>query len=61
MTQKYLPNRKKSISSQKINENLDQVIWFHEQLSREDAESLLKRDGDYLVRVSVKAEKQYGS
>ena len=42
-----------------IDENLDQVIWFHEQFSREDAESLLKRDGDYLVRVSVKAEKQY--
>jgi hypothetical protein len=35
------------------------MIWYHGSLSREDAESFLKKDGDYLVRVSVKAEKQY--
>ena len=57
MTQKYLPNRKKSISSQKINENLDQVIWFHGKLSRDDAERFLENDGDFLVRVSTKDNK----
>lgn len=33
--------------------------WFHGLMTRENAEKLLTRDGDYLVRETNKAEKQY--
>ena len=33
--------------------------WFHGLLTRENAEKLLVKDGDYLVRETNKAEKQY--
>lgn len=40
-------------------ERLDRQPWFHGLLTRELAEKLLVRDGDYLVRETNKAEKQY--
>ena len=40
-------------------ERLDRMPWFHGLLTRENAEKLLVRDGDYLVRETNKAEKQY--
>jgi len=33
--------------------------WFHGLLTRENAEKLLVNDGDYLVRETNKAERQY--
>lgn len=43
----------------KIDEKLEKMPWFHGLLTRENAEKLLSRDGDYLVRETNKAEKQY--
>jgi SHC-transforming protein 1 len=40
-------------------ERLDRQPWFHGLLTRDLAEKLLVRDGDYLVRETNKAEKQY--
>ena len=33
--------------------------WFHGQMSRQDAENLLVRDGDFLVRESTTNPGQY--
>lgn len=35
------------------------MSWYHGMMTRENAEKLLKHDGDYLVRKSNKAENQY--
>ena len=43
----------------KKEERLDRMAWFHGLLTRENAEKLLVKDGDYLVRETNKAEKQY--
>lgn len=43
----------------KMDEKLEKMPWFHGLLTRENAEKLLTRDGDYLVRETNKAEKQY--
>lgn len=43
----------------KVEENLEKMPWFHGLMARESAERLLMRDGDYLVRETNKAEKQY--
>lgn len=34
-------------------------IWFHGQINRADAERLLRKDGDFLVRESPNSEGQY--
>lgn len=33
--------------------------WFHGLLTRDNAEKVLVKDGDYLVRETNKAERQY--
>lgn len=39
---------------------LENEIWFHGPITRAEAESLLQKDGDFLVRESTNiAEKQY--
>lgn len=38
---------------------LQNEIWFHGQISRAEAERLLKKDGDFLVRESPNSEGQY--
>jgi hypothetical protein len=43
----------------KLDEKLEKMPWFHGLLTRENAEKLLLRDGDYLVRETNKAERQY--
>lgn len=43
----------------RIDENLNSMIWFHGLMTRENAEKLLKHDGDFLVRTSTKVDKQY--
>ncbi|KAF7663435.1 hypothetical protein LDENG_00209750 [Lucifuga dentata] len=40
-------------------EDLRSHAWYHGQLSREAAESLLERDGDFLVRDSTSAPSDY--
>ena len=43
----------------KLDEKLEKMPWFHGLLTRENAEKLLLNDGDYLVRETNKAERQY--
>jgi len=43
----------------KIDEKLEKMRWFHGLLTRDNAEKLLVKDGDYLVRETNKAERQY--
>lgn len=38
---------------------LQNEIWFHGQISRAEAEKLLRKDGDFLVRESPNSEGQY--
>lgn len=45
--------------SNKIDDRLEKMKWFHGLLTRENAEKLLVNDGDYLVRETNKAERQY--
>lgn len=43
----------------RVDECLEKMAWFHGLMTRENAEKILIRDGDYLVRETNKAEKQY--
>lgn len=43
----------------KIDEKLEKMKWFHGLLTRDMAEKLLVKDGDYLVRETNKADRQY--
>ena len=43
----------------KIDEKLEKMRWFHGLLVRDQAEKLLVKDGDYLVRETNKADRQY--
>ena len=43
----------------KIDEKLEKMRWFHGLLTRDNAEKVLVKDGDYLVRETNKAERQY--
>ncbi|RNA09733.1 SHC-transforming 4 [Brachionus plicatilis] len=43
----------------KMDERLERMAWFHGLMTRENAEKLLVKDGDYLVRETNKAERQY--
>lgn len=43
----------------KIEDKLEKMKWFHGLMTRENAEKLLVNDGDYLVRETNKAERQY--
>ena len=43
----------------KIDEKLEKMPWFHGLMTRESAEKVLVKDGDYLVRETNKAERQY--
>ena len=43
----------------RVDESLEKMPWFHGLMTRENAEKILIRDGDYLVRETNKAEKQY--
>ncbi|KAK9890216.1 hypothetical protein WA026_010325 [Henosepilachna vigintioctopunctata] len=38
---------------------LQNEVWFHGQISRGEAEKLLERDGDFLVRESPNSEAQF--
>lgn len=38
---------------------LENEIWFHGPITRAEAEALLQKDGDFLVRESTNTEKQY--
>lgn len=40
-------------------EQLRRETWYHSRLSRRDAEKLLVRDGDFLVRESTTNQGQY--
>lgn len=53
------PKAQPQTAGAKIDEKLEKMPWFHGLLTRENAEKLLTRDGDYLVRETNKAEKQY--
>nr|CAH7754975.1 unnamed protein product [Callosobruchus chinensis] len=40
--------------------NIEEEIWFHGQISRAEAETLLQKDGDFLVRESANTvERQF--
>jgi hypothetical protein len=43
----------------KCDEKLEKMPWFHGLMTREQAEKLLTSDGDYLVRETNKADRQY--
>lgn len=45
--------------SLRIDEKLEKMRWFHGLLTRDSAEKVLVKDGDYLVRETNKAERQY--
>lgn len=38
---------------------LQNEVWFHGQINRAEAERLLRKDGDFLVRESPNSEGQY--
>ena len=42
-----------------IDDKLDIMPWFHGLLTRHDAENLLVKNGDFLVRETNKVERQY--
>ncbi|KAJ8872500.1 hypothetical protein PR048_026106 [Dryococelus australis] len=44
-------------TSQKL--QLQKEVWFHGPVSRQDAEALLTKDGDFLVRESQGSPGQY--
>jgi hypothetical protein len=46
-------------SASKVDEKLERMPWFHGLLTREYAEKMLLKDGDYLVRETNKANRQY--
>jgi len=52
-------SRTTSSTVSKIDEKLEKMRWFHGLLTREHAEKVLVKDGDYLVRETNKAERQY--
>ena len=56
---KHSPSKSSASVSNKIDDNLYNMSWYHGMLTRDEAEKLLKRDGDYLVRKSNKADNQY--
>lgn len=39
--------------------DLQKEIWYHGEISRGEAEKLLKKDGDFLVRKSPNSEGQF--
>lgn len=43
---------------EKITKNLLDQLWFYDLLSRQIAESLISRDGEFLVRTSPNIKKQ---
>lgn len=43
----------------RYDEKLEKMRWFHGLMTRDNAERILVRDGDYLVRETNKAERQY--
>ena len=45
--------------TRKCDELLERMRWFHGLMTRDKAEQLLINDGDYLVRETNKAERQY--
>ncbi|XP_020649864.3 SHC-transforming protein 2 [Pogona vitticeps] len=51
------PTRKAPIAP--TEEQLKQEPWYHGKMSRRDAEKLLQRDGDFLVRDSITNAGQY--
>jgi hypothetical protein len=59
LTSKSPGQQQPSATTPKIDEKLERMAWFHGLLTRENAEKMLTRDGDYLVRETNKAEKQY--
>lgn len=54
----HTPNLKLG-TQHKIDEKLEKMAWFHGLMTRENAEKLLVNNGDYLVRETNKAERQY--
>ena len=42
-----------------INRNIKNEIWFHGLIIRDNAESLIKQDGDFLIRESSSTHGQY--
>ena len=48
-----------NVNGNKIEDKLEKMKWFHGLMTRENAEKLLINDGDYLVRETNKAERQY--
>ena len=43
----------------RVDEKLEKMPWFHGLMTRENAEQHLVKDGDYLVRETNKANRQY--
>jgi len=60
-TEQVLSNHtnKNEKNGSKIDEKLEKMRWFHGLLTRDNAEKVLVKDGDYLVRETNKAERQY--
>jgi hypothetical protein len=48
-----------NFTAKKIEDKLDKMKWFHGLMTRDNAEKLLVNNGDYLVRETNKAERQY--
>jgi hypothetical protein len=52
-------NKADPVIGTKYDEKLEKMRWFHGLMTRDNAERILVRDGDYLVRETNKAERQY--
>jgi SHC-transforming protein 1 len=57
--QKQLNVNVSTVNSNKFSDDLEMKPWFHGLMTRDKAEQLLIKDGDYLVRETQRANQQY--